>query len=51
MQSNLIKFGNEPCPHRLNDFPCPDSVPPELQLRKRDCPDCWQALEEPEGEK
>jgi len=44
----VIDWSNEWCPHRDNDFPCPDHVPDELRLHKRDCPDCWQAFLEVE---
>ena len=36
------EWGNEPCPHRNNDFPFPKAVPSELQMPKRECRDCWQ---------
>jgi len=36
------EWGNEPCPHRNNDFPFPKAVPSELQMLKRECRDCWQ---------
>jgi len=36
------EWGNEPCPHRNNDFPFPKAVPTELQMLKRECRDCWQ---------
>ncbi len=35
---------DKPCPHRDNDFPCPDTVPEELQILRRDCPDCMKQL-------
>jgi len=40
----VVEWMDEWCPHRDNDFPCPDNVPDELRLHKRDCPDCWQAF-------
>jgi TolA-binding protein len=40
--NEIGEWGNEPCPHRNSDFPCPDNVPEELQLKKRECRDCWQ---------
>lgn len=40
----ILDWGNEPCSHRDNDFPCPDYVPPELQFPKRECRDCWDEL-------
>ena len=42
----MIDWSNEWCPHRDNDFPCPNYVPGELRLCKRDCPDCWQTLKD-----
>ena len=45
----VIEWADEWCPHRDNDFPCPDNVPDELRLRKWDCPDCWQAFKQQEG--
>ena len=36
------EWGNEPCPHRNNDFPFPKAVPTELQMLKHECRDCWQ---------
>ncbi len=41
---DFIKWGDEPCPHRNSDFPRPDHVPEELQLKKSDCRDCRQSL-------
>jgi hypothetical protein len=41
-QKKIGEWGNEPCPHRNNDFPFPKAVPTELQMLKRECRDCWQ---------
>ncbi len=43
-RKKIHDWGNEPCPHRNSDFPYPDNVPPELQILKRECRDCWQSL-------
>ena len=40
----IYGWGKTPCPHRDNDFPRPDAVPPELQLPKYWCEDCWNEL-------
>jgi len=44
MLKEVMEWLGEWCPHRDNDFPCPDHVPDELRLHKRDCRDCWQVF-------
>lgn len=48
-RERIIKWGEEPCPHRDNDFPDTDNVPPYLQLSKRECIDCWNELKQGKG--